>query len=42
MEKTIKVSMTDEEFQHLAEYVKRVIDSGTVENEQEFESLRQF
>ena len=42
MEKTIKVSMTDQDFQHLAQYVKRVIGAGVVENDGELESLRQL
>ena len=41
-EKTIKISMTNSEFRHLAEYVKRVIGDGVVENETDLESLRQL
>ena len=42
MEETIKVSMTDKDFQHLAQFVKRIIGAGVVENEGELESLRQL
>ena len=41
-EKTIKVSMTSGEFQHLAKYVQRIIGAGVVENDGELESLRQL
>lgn len=41
-EKTIKVSMIPDEFNHLAQYVKRIIGAGTVESETELEALRQL
>jgi|GEM_PF-3969213 len=42
MEKTIKLSMTADEFQHLADYVQRVTGTEIVENEAELEALRQL
>lgn len=42
MEKTINVCMTESQFQHLAEYVKRVIGAESVENETELKSLQQL
>ena len=42
MEKTIKISMTDQNFHHLAQHVKFIISAGLAENENELESLRQL